>query len=347
MDGLILVRKPVPATSHDVVAALRKILIQKRIGHFGTLDPLASGLLLAAVGKATRLFPFYSKMDKIYKGRIRLGFSTDTFDAAGLPTSAECGFFPARPAIEAALLDFDGEITQIPPPYSAKKVGGKPLYAYARRKTPVEGRPFQVRIHSFELLGVVAPHIDFAVRCGSGTYIRTLAHDLGQKLGCGAHLAELVRTGIGEFSLNDALTLDEIRVFQEIGETERFLLPMESLLPSLAKIQISEEGVQRIRNGRSISAEQVKGRAFAAEVDPRAKPGALTRDVNTRLSAAEADPQTKPGAPAAVAASEGNGPLVVQADPEIVVRLFGPDGRLIALARRTAPPGLFSPFLVF
>jgi tRNA pseudouridine55 synthase len=303
MDGLILVRKPVPATSHDVVAALRKILNQKRIGHFGTLDPLASGLLLAAVGKATRLFPFYSKMDKIYEGRIRLGFSTDTFDTAGLPTSTACEIFPDRPAVEDALRDFGGEITQIPPPYSAKKVGGTPLYVYARRKTPVDGRPFQVRVHSFELLEYVAPHIDFAVKCGSGTYIRTLAHDLGQRLGCGAHLAGLVRTGIGEFSLKDGLTLEEIRGFQEMGATGRFLLPMESLLPSLAMIKVSEEGVQWIRNGRPVSAEQI-------------------------------------------ADAEGNGSPVLRDDPTIIVRVFSPDGRLIALARPAARPGHFAPFLV-
>ena len=303
MDGLILVRKPVPATSHDVVAALRKILNQKRIGHFGTLDPLASGLLLAAVGKATRLFPFYSKMDKIYEGRIRLGFSTDTFDTAGLPTSTACEIFPDRPAVEDALRDFGGEITQIPPPYSAKKVGGTPLYVYARRKTPVDGRPFQVRVHSFELLEYVAPHIDFAVKCGSGTYIRTLAHDLGQRLGCGAHLAGLVRTGIGEFSLKDGLTLEEIRVFQEMGATGKFLLPMESLLPSLAMIKVGEEGVQWIRNGRPVSAEQAPD-------------------------------------------AEENGLPVLRDDPTIIVRVFSPDGRLIALARPAACPGHFAPFLV-
>ena len=303
MDGLILVRKPVPATSHDVVAALRKILNQKKIGHFGTLDPLASGLLLAAVGKATRLFPFYSKMDKTYEGRIRLGFSTDTFDAAGHPTSPACDIFPGRPAVEEALRDFEGEITQIPPPYSAKKVAGIPLYAYARRKTPVDGRPFQVRVHSFELLGYVAPHIDFAVKCGSGTYIRTLAHDLGQRLGCGAHLAGLVRTGIGEFSLKDGLTLEEIRGFQEMDAAGKFLLPMESLLPSLAMIKVGEEGVQWIRNGRPVSAEQV-------------------------------------------ADAEGNRPPGLRDDPTIIVRVFSPDGRLIALARPAACPGHFAPFLV-
>lgn len=303
MDGLILVRKPVPATSHDVVAALRKILNQKRIGHFGTLDPLASGLLLAAVGKATRLFPFYSKMDKIYEGRIRLGFSTDTFDTAGRPTSTACEIFPDRPTVEDALRDFEGEITQIPPPYSAKKVRGTPLYAYARRKTPVDGRPFQVWVHSFELQAYVYPHIDFVVKCGSGTYIRTLAHDLGQRLGCGAHLAGLVRTGIGEFSLKDGLTLEEIRDFQEMGATGRFLLPMESLLPSLAMIKVSDEGAQWIRNGRPVSAEQV-------------------------------------------AEAEGTGPPVFRDDPTIIVRVFSPDGRLIALARPGACPGHFAPFLV-
>ena len=303
MDGLILVRKASPATSHDVVAALRKILVQKRIGHFGTLDPLASGLLLAAVGKATRLFPFYSTLGKTYEGRIRLGFSTDTYDAAGRPTSAESGLYPDRPAVEKAIHSFVGDTIQVPPSFSAKKVDGKPLYVYARRKTPVEGRPFPVRIDAFELLDYVPPHIDFMVKCGSGTYIRALAHDLGRTLGCGAHLADLVRSGIGEFRLSDGLTLEEIRDFQENGLTERFLRPMESLLPALPKVEVGLEGAQRIRNGRPISAEHLE-------------------------------------------VSRESGLALLPSDPAAVVRIFGPDGRLIGLARRSGPPHLFAPFLV-
>lgn len=301
MDGLILVRKPVSATSHDVVAALRKILGQPKIGHFGTLDPLASGLLLAAAGKATRLFPFYGKLDKIYEGRIRLGFSTDTYDADGRPTSPECAAPLSRAAVEDALHLFEGEIVQIPPPYSAKKVDGKPLYVYARGQIPVEGRPFLVRVDAFRLRRFDPPFLDFEVRCGSGTYIRTLAHDLGRKLGCGAHLAELVRTGIGEFRLKDALTLEKIRDFQKASSPAAFLRPMESVLPSLTRIDLNEEGVRRIRNGRPVSADQL------------------------------AAPDGLPGRPA---------------EQDAVVRLFGPDGRLIALAKRNVLPEQYAPFLV-
>jgi tRNA pseudouridine55 synthase len=301
MDGLILVRKPVSATSHDVVAALRKILGQPKIGHFGTLDPLASGLLLAAAGKATRLFPFYAKLDKIYEGRIRLGFSTDTYDAEGRPTSPECAVTPFRDAVEDALRQFEGDIVQIPPPYSAKKVDGKPLYVYARRQTPVEGRPFPVRVDAFHLRRFDAPFFDFVVYCGSGTYIRTLAHDLGQKLGCGAHLAQLVRTGIGEFRIEDALTLEQIRDFYLSGSPAGFLRPMETVLPSLPRINLNEEGVQRIRNGRPVSSDHL------------------------------AAPDGLPDRPA---------------EPETVVRLFGPDGRLIALAKRGVLPKQYAPFLV-
>ena len=257
MDGLILVHKPLYITSHDVVASLRKILVQKKIGHFGTLDPMAVGLLLAAVGKATRLFPFFSKMDKTYEGRIRLGFSTDTYDAAGRSTSTETSSFPDIRIIATALHQVEGEVSQLPPPYSAKKHQGRPLYTYARRNKTVEGRPFQVRVHAFHLKAYSPPYIDFEVRCSSGTYIRTLAHDLGQKLGCGAHLSELVRTEIGEFKLQDALTLEEIRMLQENGETEKFLRPMKDLLAGFPKIILNDEGVRLVQNGHPVSQEHI------------------------------------------------------------------------------------------
>jgi len=301
MDGLILVRKPVSATSHDVVAALRKILDQPKIGHFGTLDPLASGLLVAAAGKATRLFPFYAKLDKIYEGRIRLGFSTDTYDADGRPTSPESSDYPAQAAVQDGLRRFEGEIVQVPPPYSAKKVDGKPLYVYARRQTPVQGRPFQVRVEAFRLRRYDPPFIEFEVLCGSGTYIRALAHDLGQALGCGAHLAGLIRTGIGEFRLEDASTLEQIRDFHGSGSPAAFLRPMETVLPSWPRIDLDEEGVRLVRNGL-------------------------------------------PVAPGRIAAL--NGLSGQPADPQAGVRLFGPDGRLIALAKPGACPGQFAPFLV-
>jgi len=302
MDGLILVQKSAPATSHDVVAALRRILGQKKVGHFGTLDPLATGLLLAAAGKATRLFPFYGKMDKRYEGRIRLGFATDTYDAAGLPASPECNVYPNRAAVEQACRGFVGDLIQIPPPFSAKKVDGKPLYAYARSQKPVAGRPFRARVDAFDVRGYEPPIIDIAVTCGSGTYIRSLAHDLGQKLGCGAHLAALVRTGVGEFRLEEALTLEEIRDCLKNGRTEGFLRPMESLLPSLPRVDLDSDDAEKIRHGRPISAAH------------HGEPGEAGRPLSR--------------------------------EPGAVVRLFGPDGRLIGLARRAAESPLYAPFLV-
>jgi tRNA pseudouridine55 synthase len=257
MDGLILVDKSVGMTSHDVVASLRRFLGEKKIGHFGTLDPLASGLLLAAIGKATRLFPFFSLLDKSYKGRVRLGYSTDTYDREGRPTSEESGEFPDIEKVLDALRGFQGEITQLPPLFSAKKLRGKPLYAYARRRKPVDVRPSQVRISSLRLTDYRPPFLELEVKCSSGTYIRTLAHDLGRVLGCQGYLAGLVRTEIGEYRLENAFALEAIRSHQERGETAEFLLPLENLLPDIPKAVLDQEGVELVRNGRLISPENI------------------------------------------------------------------------------------------
>jgi tRNA pseudouridine55 synthase len=257
MDGLILVDKPLHLTSHDIVARLRRILGQPKIGHFGTLDPSASGLLIAAAGKATRLFPFFSAMDKAYKGKIRMGFATDTYDAAGQPSSAETRDWPPVSRIEKEMAEFVGDILQVPPPFSAKKLKGKPLYDYARRKKPVELRPFPVSIRVFKLEAYEPPLAAFEVRCSSGTYIRTLAHDLGKRLGCGAHLAELMRTEIGTFSLQDALTLEMIEALFERGQPEKFLRPMEILLPEFPKVILHESGVRLVRDGRPVPVEHI------------------------------------------------------------------------------------------
>ncbi len=303
MNGLILVLKPPRVTSHDVVASLRRILSQKKIGHFGTLDPLASGLLLAAVGKATRFFPFFSKMDKAYEGRMRLGFATDTYDAEGQPTSPEIDRYPDERLLAETIGQFEGDITQLPPPYSAKKLRGKPLYIYARRKTPVESRPFQVRVFVFKLKAYLPPYLDFEIRCSSGTYIRTLANDLGRKLGCGAHLSELVRTEVGEYRRDDGRALEEIRDLHEKGMAGEFLVPMELLLPFFPKISLTEAGLQMVRNGRSLSGEHIVEASLDSGHDS-------------------------------------------ERDADAVFRLFGPDGKIAALARPAAPPAHFSPFLV-
>jgi tRNA pseudouridine55 synthase len=258
MDGLILVRKPETWTSHDVVKALRSILRQKKVGHFGTLDPLASGLLLAAVGKATRFFPFYGKLDKSYTARVRLGFATDTYDAEGRPTTPETHAWPGLEAVCEALRTGQGKLLQPAPPYSAKKLRGQPLYAYARAQKTVEAKAFPVVVYDIRLRSYVPPLLDVQIHCSSGTYIRSIAHDLGVRLGCGAHLAGLVRTEVGPYRLDEAASLDDIRTFHEAGRTSEFLKPMETLLAWLPKAVLTANGVGQVKHGRVIEEDGVE-----------------------------------------------------------------------------------------
>jgi len=257
MDGVILVDKPQDITSHDVVARLRKILSLPKIGHFGTLDPLATGLLIAAVGKATKFFRFFSKLDKVYQGRIRLGFSTDSYDRSGVPLTEESLTYPHDEDVRRAMRTFEGEIDQTAPPFSAKKYQGKPLYTFARRKKIVKLPAFRVQVHSFLLQDYLPPYLDFEVKCSSGTYIRTLAHDLGRQLGCGAHLAELVRTEIGEFQVKDSFALEEIKDLAERGRVREFLRPLETLLLAFPKIELTQDGLMLVQNGRPVFPEHM------------------------------------------------------------------------------------------
>jgi tRNA pseudouridine55 synthase len=258
MDGLILVDKPQKFTSHDIVLELRRLLQIKKIGHFGTLDPLATGVLILAVGKATRLFPFFSKEKKSYAGQIRLGFATETYDSFGQPTSAETQKLPDESEICEAMKKLEGEVLQTPPLYSAKKYRGQPSYKLARGKKEVLLKPVKVFIHSFALQKYYSPCIEFAVQCSSGTFIRSLAHDLGQNLGCGAHLTELKRITSGHFKLSDCLTLDKIKGLTQQGRFEEFLIPLESLLPQFPKIILKETGALRARNGHCIFPEDIQ-----------------------------------------------------------------------------------------
>jgi len=257
MDGLVLVDKPPDLTSHDVVARLRQVFSLQKIGHFGTLDPLATGLLLAGVGKATRFSPFFSRLDKVYRGRIRLGYPTDSYDRTGVPLAEESRAYPDGDEVHRTMKTFEGEIDQTAPPFSAKKHQGKPLYKFARRKNFVILPPFRVRVDSFELRDYRPPHLDFEIRCSSGTYVRTLAHDLGQRLGCGAHLAELVRTEIGEFQLKDSFSLERIKDLAQAGRTAEFLKPLESLLPAFPKIELTQSGLALVKAGRPILPEHL------------------------------------------------------------------------------------------
>ncbi|MGB8951322.1 MAG: tRNA pseudouridine(55) synthase TruB [Candidatus Aminicenantales bacterium] len=257
MDGLILVNKPSDITSHDVVLELRKILPGQKIGHFGTLDPLATGLLPVAVGKATKLFRFFLKMDKVYKGRIRLGWSTDTYDCTGQATSPESPQYPELTDIQNAMKRFEGELSQLPPLFSAKKYKGKPLYKLARRNEPIIPRSSRVVVHAFVLKKYQPPFLDIEVKCSSGTYIRSLAHDLGQILGCGAHLDALVRTEIGNLQLRQSLSLEKIRKLHEQGRIHEFLTPLESLLSHWPKVILKDSGSSLAQNGNPVSMEHI------------------------------------------------------------------------------------------
>jgi len=257
MDGLILVRKPQKFTSHDIVVKLRDILDYKKIGHFGTLDPLATGLMVVALGKATRLFPFFSKLDKTYEGQVRLGISTDTYDSLGEPISSEKKEYPDVDTLLEAMKKFEGEIDQIAPPFSAKKFKGKPLYVLAREKKDLKYKSSRVFIQYFQMKKYAPPYLDFRAECSSGTYIRSLAHDLGQSLGCGAHLSALERTKVGHFNIKESFNIQKIKKLTEEGKTEGFLIPLEFLLPEFPKVILDETGTLLVRNGNMIFPDNI------------------------------------------------------------------------------------------
>ena len=252
MNGLIVIDKPPGLTSHDVVLAVRRLINGEKTGHCGTLDPDATGVLLVTVGKATHLFPFLSGQDKTYQGTIRFGFSTDTYDASGRPTSPESPDCPDENEIRGAMRKFEGRISQIPPLFSAKKRGGQPSYKLVRADKGTILKAQEVTVRRFELEAVRPPLADFTAECSSGTYIRALAHDLGSLLGCGAHLAGLRRTVSGDFGLADAHTIDEVRSRAKTGDWQRLVIPIEELLPRLQEIQLDVEGEERARHGNRI-----------------------------------------------------------------------------------------------
>ena len=272
MDGVLVIDKPPGITSHGVVARARHILHERRIGHTGTLDPFATGVLVVLLGKATRLAQFLSGVDKEYEAIIRLGYSTDTGDRTGNPipgpdgAEAKLGKWSEQ-EIEEALQSFRGEIDQIPPMYSAKKVEGKKLYELARRGESIERQPIHVCINELEAIRPGGQLIkdnldgtfDFHVRvsCSSGTYIRTLAEDLGRRLYAGAHLAELRRTRVGDFSLGQAITLDALKVHFAEESLGAILLPPNAALSRLPFVHLSAEDVRRVNHGREVSVAEV------------------------------------------------------------------------------------------
>lgn len=271
MHGVLVIDKPVGLTSHDVVARARHILHERRIGHTGTLDPFATGVLVIMLGKATRLAQFLSGVDKEYEAIIRLGYSTDTGDRTGtripgpeLPKDKPW----SEHEIEAALQSLRGDIDQVPPMYSAKKVDGRKLYELARRGEDVERQPQRVCIYEFEAIRPEGQLIkdnldgtfDFHVRvsCSSGTYVRTLAEDFGKRLYVGAHLAELRRTRVGDLTIDQAITLDQLKVHFAEESLGPIVLPPGAALSRLPFVHLNAEDVRRANHGREVSVAEAE-----------------------------------------------------------------------------------------
>ena len=267
MDGVLIIDKPAGMTSHDVVARVRRIIGERRVGHTGTLDPFATGVLVVLVGRATRLAQFLSGAEKEYDALVRLGFATDTGDITGTPIQ-ETGENVTNQArtwsdedFESALQSLRGEIEQVPPMYSAKKQGGKKLYELARRGQEVERKAVRVTIHSLQVDGRTpkwkknddgTTDIRLRVTCSAGTYVRTLAEDFGRRLGVGAHLAELRRTRAGDFSIEKALSLEQLEKLVIEKSLTNVLLTPDSALGRLPFISMSGDDVRRTQQGMAL-----------------------------------------------------------------------------------------------
>jgi len=247
MNGVLIVDKPAGLTSHDVVNRVRRILGQRAVGHLGTLDPSATGVLPLVTGNFTRLAQFYSHTDKKYEGLIRFGFATDTYDAEGEPISAQAEVALNLEELRSLAAGFVGVRQQVPPPFSAKKIAGVPAYKLARKRKPVELKPVEVEIREFCILGVVGERATFRAHVGSGTYLRSIAHELGQKLGCGAHLAELRRTAVADFTLDDAHSFEELAAAREQGSVESMFVHPRQLLPHMPSVTANEDILGHIR----------------------------------------------------------------------------------------------------
>ena len=252
-NGIILVDKPSDWTSHDVVGKLRGILHEKRIGHSGTLDPMATGLLVVFVGRATRAVEFAEAHKKQYIAGLRLGVSTDTQDITGNVLRETIQKITEN-ELKSALSAFKGDITQIPPMYSAIKIGGKKLYELARKGEEVERKPRAVTIEKLELIGREDGDFILNVCCSKGTYIRTLCHDIGESLGCGGCMSSLRRIKAGDFSVSDAHTLEEIA-----AAPEKYILPVDSLFSSAPALTVDERSEAKLRNGNVIKTAAADG----------------------------------------------------------------------------------------
>jgi tRNA pseudouridine55 synthase len=271
INGVMVVDKPAGWTSHDVVARMRRIVGERSIGHLGTLDPMATGVLPLVLGRMTRLSQFYTSAEKMYEGRIQLGLATDTYDADGEPVGA-----PEEPqvtleevtALAASLI---GHIEQTPPPFSAKKIKGVPAYKLARKGQEVELKPVEVEVKEFTVLGLDGALVQFQCRVSSGTYVRSLAHEMGQKLGCGAHLASLRRTAVAEFGVDQSHTLEAIAEAATQASLDELMVHPRRILPAIPSVTADDEAIGKIRHGRTVNLPEMSRspwvKVFAGQVE--------------------------------------------------------------------------------
>ncbi|HLV86614.1 MAG TPA: tRNA pseudouridine(55) synthase TruB [Candidatus Sulfotelmatobacter sp.] len=250
MNGVVIIDKPAGLTSHDVVNRVRRILQQRAVGHLGTLDPIATGVLPLVIGSFTRLAQFYTSAEKVYEGSVRFGFATDTYDCEGEPTTEVKQVSMTRDELESLASHFRGTIEQLPPPFSAKKIHGVPAYKLARKHKEVALQPVQVEIKSLDIVSVEGDRANFRAQVASGTYVRSIAHEMGRLAGCGAHLDALRRTKVAEFSIEDALTLDQL---SQCNVPESCFVHPRKLLPELPCVACDDANAARIRTGRTVN----------------------------------------------------------------------------------------------
>jgi tRNA pseudouridine55 synthase len=277
VDGVIVVDKPSGWTSHDVVSKLRRLSNTKKVGHLGTLDPIATGVLPVIIGRATRLAQFFTRNEKTYEGVIRFGYATDTYDRAGVPLGDD----NSHPRIEVEELNgvldrFRGTFAQTPPPVSAKKVGGVPAYKLARKNQSVELQPVTVTVHELDLLRIEdGRDAHVRVRCSAGTYVRGIAHEAGQILGCGAFLLELRRTASGEFTIDQARSMDRLAAMAEEERLLDALVPSTDLLPAFPVEMVDPVTANQIRQGRDFRVSPFRARQEQGYVKAVSEDGQL------------------------------------------------------------------------
>jgi tRNA pseudouridine55 synthase len=253
LDGVVVVNKPEGWTSHDVVGKMRGIAGTRSVGHLGTLDPIATGVLPLMIGQATRLARFWEGSEKGYEAVVRFGFATSTYDRAGEPCGPVTNPSVTVDQIESYLAPMRGEIEQTPPPVSAKKVNGVPAYKLARKNIPVDLAPSRVSIYELTLLEAGGARARLRVRCSAGTYIRSIAHELGISLGCGAHVETLVRAQSGPFLLEQAFTLERLQTMKNEGRFGEALVAMSDLLPEFPGVFVDDVTAKNIRHGRDFN----------------------------------------------------------------------------------------------